>query len=274
MRSTARCWFPLGALFVLFGCAQPAPPPAAPSAPPAVVAPLPSTPVASPLPDYGALVAAADRSPEDRALDAGRQPVELLNFLGVRPGMKVAEIAAGGGYTSELLARAVAPDGVIYGQNSKFILDRFAEKPWSERLRKPVMKNVVRVDSEFSQPFPASVRELDLVVNVLFYHDTVWQGADRSSMNQAVFRALRPGGLYVIVDHSGRAGSGTSETETLHRIEEQAIKDEVTRAGFRLERSADFLRNPSDTRDWSASPRTAGERRGTSDRFVLAFVKP
>jgi predicted methyltransferase len=219
-------------------------------------------------------VAAADRSPEDRALDAGRHPVELLSFLGVRPGMKVAEIAAGGGYTSELLARAVAPDGVVYGQNSKFILERFAEKPWSERLRKPVMKSVVRVDSEFSQPFPASVSELDLVLNVLFYHDTVWQGADRASMNQAVFRALRPGGLYVIVDHSGRAGSGTSETETLHRIEEQAVKDEVARAGFRLERSADFLRNPSDTRDWSASPRTAGERRGTSDRFVLAFVKP
>jgi predicted methyltransferase len=93
-------------------------------------------------------------------------------------------------------------------------------------------------------------------------------------MNRTIFRALRPGGLYVVVDHSARAGAGIADVETLHRIEEQVVKDEVTQAGFRLERSADFLRAPADTRDWSASPRTAGERRGTSDRFVLGFVKP
>jgi len=188
--------------------------------------------------------------------------------------MKVAELGAGGGYTSELLARAVGPSGKVYGENSPFILKRFAEKPWTERLSKPVMKNVVRLDRPFDDPFPADVKDLDAVFIVLFYHDTVWQKVDREKMNAAVFRALKPGGVYAIVDHSGRVGTGTTETETFHRIEEPALKDEVTKAGFKLDAEASFLRNPADTRDWNDSPKAAGDRRGTSDRFVLKFVKP
>jgi predicted methyltransferase len=86
--------------------------------------------------------------------------------------------------------------------------------------------------------------------------------------------ALKPGGSYVVVDHRSRDGAGTADTESLHRIEESVVREEVQRASFRFASSADFLKNPSDTRDWSTSPRTAGERRGTSDRFVLKFVKP
>ena len=219
-------------------------------------------------------VAAPDRSPADRALDAGRHPEELLVFARVAPGMRVAELGAGGGYTTELLARDVGPTGVVYGQNSRFILERFAEQPWSQRLQKPVMANVRRVDREFADPFPADVHDLDLVVIVLLYHDTVWMGVDRGQMNRAVYRALRPGGLYVVVDHSGTPGSGTTQTQTLHRIDETVVRDEVSAAGFRLVATGDFLRNPDDPRDWNDSPRAAGDRRGTSDRFVLAFVKP
>ncbi|MEO8040329.1 MAG: SAM-dependent methyltransferase, partial [Betaproteobacteria bacterium] len=82
------------------------------------------------------------------------------------------------------------------------------------------------------------------------------------------------GGVYVIVDHSARPGAGTSVAETFHRIDEAVVKDEVGAAGFVLDAEADFLRNPADTRDWNDSPRAAGERRGTSDRFVLRFRKP
>lgn len=217
---------------------------------------------------------AQDRSEDDRKLDAGRHPGELLTFFGIAPGMKVAELAAGGGYTAELLARLVGPSGVVYGQNSKFLLDRFAEKPWSERLGKPVMKNVVRTDREFDDPLPPEAQGLDAVLLVLFYHDTVWMKTDRGKMNAAIFKALKPGGVYAIVDHSGRAGSGTSEAETLHRIEEKTVRDEVEKAGFKLAAEASFLRNPADTRDWNASPRAAADKRGTSDRFVLKFVKP
>jgi predicted methyltransferase len=220
------------------------------------------------------IVRSPDRSPDDRALDAGRHPDQLLAFIGIAPGMKVAEIGAGVGYTTELLARAVGPSGVVYAQNNKFIRERFAEQPWTERLARPVMKPVVRVDREFDDPLPPEAKQLDAVVNVMLYHDTVWMKTDRAAMNRAVFTALRPGGVYVIVDHSGRPGTGATETQTLHRIEEKVVRQEIEAAGFRLMAAADFLRNPGDTRDWSASPRAAGERRGTSDRFVLKFVRP
>ncbi len=96
-----------------------------------------------------AVVTAADRSPEDRALDAGRKPAQLLAFLGVQPGWRIADLGAGGGYTTELLQRAVGSEGVVYGQNSKKLLEMFLEKPWSARLAKPVMKGVVRMDRDF-----------------------------------------------------------------------------------------------------------------------------
>ncbi len=219
-------------------------------------------------------VAAPDRSEADRALDAGRFPAETLAFFDIRTGMRIAELGAGGGYTTELLARVVGPTGRVYGQNPKGILERFAEKPWSERLAKPVNVPVVRVDREFDDPLPPQAKDLDAVLIVLIYHDTVWLETDRERMNRAVFTALRSGGIYGVIDHSGRPGTGTTETKSLHRIEESALVSEIARAGFKLDAAAEFMRNPADARDWSASPSAAGERRGSSDRFVLKFRKP
>lgn len=225
-------------------------------------------------PAVRAAVAAADRSEADRALDAGRKPAELLAFLGIGPGMRVAELGAGGGYTTELLARVVGPEGRVYGHNSPFLLERFAAKPWAERLARPVMAPVVRLDRPFDDPFPPDLEDLDAVLVVLFYHDTFWQEVDRARMNRAVLRALRPGGVYGIVDHSAAAGRGAADVQTLHRVEESLVRSEIEAAGFRLRASGEFLRSPGDTRDWNASPRAAAERRGTSDRFVLRFEKP
>ncbi len=221
-----------------------------------------------------AAVDAPDRSAEDRALDAGRQPARMLAFFGIRPGARVAELGAGGGYTTELLVRVAGPEGRVYGQNSPFLLQRVAEAPWSARLAKPLMRNVVRLDREFDDPFPPELRDLDAVLIVLLYHDTVWMKTDRAKMNRAVWNALAPGGVYGIIDHSAKPGSGLAEVESLHRIEEANVRSEVEAAGFQLAAQGDFLRNPQDARDWSPSPRVAGERRGTSDRFVLQYVKP
>ena len=221
-----------------------------------------------------AAVAAPDRSDADRALDAGRFPAETLAFFGIRPGMRVAELGAAGGYTTELLARVVGPTGRVYGQNPKFVLERFAEKPWSERLAKPVNARVVRVDREFDDPLPPEARDLDAVLMVLFYHDTVWLEADRARMNAAVLAALKSGGIYGVIDHSARPGSGTSDAKSLHRIEESVVVSEIQKAGFVLDAEAVFMRNPADALDWNASPNAAGERRGTADRFVLKFRKP
>jgi predicted methyltransferase len=238
---------------------------ATPMRPPAAHLPVPAA--------IQAMVDAADRSEDDKRLDAGRHPGELLAFLGLRPGDRVAEIGAGGGYTTELLARAVGPRGKVWGVNNAFIM-KFAEKPWSERLKKPALKNVVRVDKELDAPFPLDAKNLDAVVIHLYYHDTVWMGVDRDKMNRAVFDALRHGGQYVVVDHSAPEGAGTEDVKTTHRIDELFVLREVERAGFHHAGSADFLRNQADTRDWNDSPREAGERRGTSDRFVLRFIKP
>jgi predicted methyltransferase len=255
---------------------------ALPDAPPPPPGPAPFTPAsayppARPVPVPPALQAvidAPDRSDADRALDKGRHPGEMLAFFGIRPGMKVAELAAGGGYTTELLARAVGPSGKVWGQNSRFILERFADKPWRARLAQPANKAVIRVDRELDDPLPPEAAGLDAVVMVLFYHDTFWLKVDRAAMNRAVFRALKPGGVYGILDHTGRPGTGSTEVSSLHRIEERVVRDEIEAAGFRLAEVGDFLRNPTDPRDWNDAPGAAGERRGTSDRFVMRFVKP
>lgn len=224
--------------------------------------------------DPAAVVAASDRSDADRALDPGRHPAETLAFFDVRPGMRVAEIAAGTGYTSELLARAVGAAGRVYAVNSPWVLARFAQAPWTARLDKPVMAPVVRLDREFDAPFPPDVEGLDLVCNVLFYHDTVWMKSDRAAMNTAVFDALRPGGHYVVIDHSAAEGRGTEDAKSLHRIEAATVRAEIEAAGFQLVEEGGFLRNPGDARDWNAAPSAAGDRRGQSDRFALKFVKP
>jgi predicted methyltransferase len=237
----------------------------APVRPPATRVPVP--------PAVQALVDATDRSEEDKKLDAGRHAGELLAFLGLKPGDRVAELGAGGGYTTELLARAVGPKGRVWGENNAFIM-KFAEKTWGERLKKPAMKNVVRADREFDAPLPPEAKNLDAVVIVLLYHDTVWMGVDRDKMNKAVFDSLRHGGQYVVVDHSAPEGSGATEVKTTHRIDELYVLRDVERAGFHHVATGDFLRNPADTRDWNDSPREAGDRRGTSDRFVLRFIKP
>jgi predicted methyltransferase len=224
-------------------------------------------------PAVQAIIDAPDRDADDRKLDPGRHPAELLTFLALRGGDRVAELGAGGGYTTELLARAVGPRGKVWGENNA-LFAKYAEKPWGDRLKKPVMKNVIRTDREFDAPLPPEAKNLDAIVAVLVYHDTVWMGVDRDKMNKAVYDSLRHGGRYVIVDHSAPEGAGTEDVKTTHRIDELFVIREVERAGFHHVVTGDFLRNQADTRDWNDSPRESGERRGTSDRFVLEFVKP
>jgi predicted methyltransferase len=225
-------------------------------------------------PQVRAIVDAPDRAEADRQLDQGRRPAALLTFLDVKQGMRVGEMIAGAGYTAELLARAVAPNGVVYAENPLFVLLQNTEAAWSARLATPAMKTALRVDRELEAPFPLEANELDLVLVNLVYHDIVALGIDRDKMNRAVFSALRTGGRYAVIDHSARPGSGRAYVQTLHRIDEAMVRGEVERVGFRLQSEGSFLRNPADARDWNDAPGAAGDRRGTSDRFALIFVKP
>lgn len=220
------------------------------------------------------VVAAPDRDADDRALDAGRKPAEVLSFCGVGPGQKVADLGAGRGYTTELLARIVGPSGKVWAQNNKFVLEKFAAEPWAKRLAKPVMANVVRVDRELDDPLPTDATALDAVVLILFYHDTVWLETDRKKMNKAVFGALKPGGTYCVVDHAAASGHKLDDVKTLHRIEEASVVEEITAAGFTVGGKSNVLANPSDAHDWNDAPSAAADKRGTSDRFVIRFVRP
>ena len=215
-----------------------------------------------PAPDFQALVASPDRSEADRVTDARRKPVELLAFYGVRPGMQVLDISAGGGHNTELLARAVGASGRVYAQNP-------AAGRLDARMQKPVMKNVVPVTRGFDDPVPPEARNLDLVTFNFNYHDLVYMGIDRAKTNRAVFDALKPGGSYIVADHSGRPGTGATETKTLHRIDEAFVRREIEAAGFRFVAEGGFLRNPQDPRDASVF-----KPKQPNDEFVLKFVKP
>jgi predicted methyltransferase len=218
--------------------------------------------------------AASDRSADDRALDEPRRSAEVLAFAGVHDGSRVGEVGAWQGYTAELLSRAVGASGHVYAEDPQDF-DKWIRKSWDERgKRRELMDRVTHLWRPFEDPFGADVRGLAAVFSVMFYHDTVWLGVDRPKMNAAIFAALAPGGEYVVVDHSARAGDGATVTKKLHRIEEFVVVGEITQAGFTLAARADFLRHPEDTRDWNAGDEAPADKRGKSDRFVLRFVRP
>jgi predicted methyltransferase len=220
-----------------------------------------------------AVIAAPDRLEADKQLDAGRHAGELLAFFGVAPGQRIAEIGSYQGYMAELLARSVAPNGKVYAQDPA-ALNKETRTNWAARAKRRVMKNIVRVERPFDDPLPPEVKDLDAVIVGLFYHDMVWLKVDRAKMNAAIFRALKPGGAYIVYDHSAREGTGTDDAKTIHRIEEKILRKEVESAGFKLAEAASFLRNPADKRDWDASDDGPKELRGTSDRFVHKYLRP
>lgn len=208
----------------------------------------------------------ADRTPEDRNTDARRHPAEFLTFLGVTKGMRVADLGAGGGYTTELLTRAVGPQGQVFGQNNKLSLERYVQTSWPARLGRKINSEVVRLDLEYDTPLPADVVGLDIVTIVFSYHDMVGQGSSVSAFNTAVFNAVAPEGIFVIADHAATPGSGVAAAKKQHRIDEALVVEQVQAAGFELVESANFLRSPSDDGSYAAG---AGK-----DRFVLKFRRP
>src|SRR3954449_4374572 len=226
-----------------------------------------AAPAPSSAQDYAAIIAAPDRAETDRQTDQRRDPVKLLAFTGVKSGMTVLDMGAGGGYSTELMARAVGPNGKVYGQDSE--KSARASERLEARMKTPAMKNVVALDRKFDDPLPADAGQLDLITFFFFYHDTTYMPVDRAAMNKKLFAALKPGAFLIIADHSAKAGAGTSVGKTLHRIEEATLKSEVEAAGFKLVGEGDFLRHPEDTRE----EKIFGSKTPV-DEFVLKFQKP
>ena len=219
------------------------------------------------VPDYAALMAAPDRSDADRTADKRRDPVKILAFSGVRTGMRVLDMGAGGGYSTELMARAVGSTGAVYAQNPTDLGER-AKGVLEARMTTLAMKNVTALFRNFDDPLPADVGNLDLVNFMFYYHDTAYMQVDRAMMNRKLLAALKPGASMVITDHSAKAGEGVSVARTFHRIEESLLKREVEAAGFKLVAEGNFWRQPSDPRDFSPNRPT-----GPVDEFVLRFEK-
>ncbi len=211
-----------------------------------------------------AVVASPVRTERDRGMDESRHPLELLRFAGVRPGMRVLDVSSGAGYTSQLLALAVGPTGKLWAQTPN------PSAALTERLAAHPQPNFIVAKRPFEDPDPAEAAPLDLVTLVLNYHDISYLPVDRDAMNRKIFAALKPGGRYVIVDHSAQPGTGIGAGKTLHRIDEAFLIAEVERAGFALDREATFMRNAADRRDEPSSRM----REPPSDKFVLRFLRP
>jgi predicted methyltransferase len=234
----------------------------------AVLAAIAATaPIPAVAQDYAAIVAAPDRADTDRQTDKRRDPVKLLSFTGVKTGMTVLDMGAGGGYSTELMARAVGPTGKVYAQDHE--TSPRAKERFEARMKTDAMKNVTALDRPFDDPVPEDVRNLDLITFFFFYHDTTYMAVDRAAMNKKLFAALKPGGMLIIADHSAKPGAGTSVGKTLHRIEQNTLETEVLAAGFKLIAAGEFLRHPEDTRE----EKIFGAK-VPIDEFVLQFRKP
>ena len=203
------------------------------------------------------------RTNADRRADATRKPVEFLQFAQVQPGMQVLDIAAGGGYTSQLLALVVGSKGAVWAQVDK-------QRPaFVKRLADHPQLNIVPVVSSFEDPIPSDMPKLDLITIILSYHDIAYKPVDRAKLNQRLFDALKSGGHLVVIDHSAKPGSGVSDAKSLHRIGEKIVGEEFLKAGFQLEEESIYLHNQSDPRDQAFFNMNI-----PTDKFALRFVKP
>jgi predicted methyltransferase len=216
-------------------------------------------------------IADTRRPPADTARDAARHAAESLAFAGARPGARVGELLPGGGYFTRLLAIAVGPEGRVY----PVVRPEPTVASWEKAALEVAAQypNATVVRSEFTaMNYP---EPLDVVFTAQNYHDfhiTDFHFGEVAQINSAAFAALKPGGAYVVIDHSAIAGTPVSaDRKSLHRIDQAAVRREIEAAGFVLDAESEALRNPDD-------PRTAGvfdpAIRGHTDQFMMRFRKP
>jgi len=222
--------------------------------------------------DYAAALADPQRPQAERDRDATRFPAELLAFAQVAPGEKVGDYIMGGGYWTRILSNLVGPQGKVYAfQPTEFIAFRPA---YGEEQNAAVAgrANVVplRGPAE-APPFP---EPLDTLITVQNFHDLYIAQVPAGTAQRAIaalYRALKPRGTLLVVDHSAVAGAGVAAANAVHRMDRQAAIDALTAAGFVLEAESDLYSRPDD-------PRTANvfapEIRGKTDQFALRFRKP
>lgn len=210
----------------------------------------------------------------DQVNDTRRQMSAVMRFTQLKPGQKVLELVPGSGYWTRVFSGIVGPSGHVYtvwpNEMMKFAAKSFAN--WQTLVPTPHYANVSLLRepaAELSVPEP-----VDLVFtaqNYHDYHDPFMGPVDMASFDKQVFAALKPGGVFVIIDHVAPAGSAASDTNTLHRIDPDLVKREVEAAGFVFDGASDALRNPADPHDIKVFDKAI---RGHTDQFIYRFRKP
>ena len=226
-------------------------------------------------PVIAAAVADPTRPPEDVARDANRKPGETLAFIGVRPGMKIADYIANSGYFTRLFADVAGPKGHVHAVELDEIVG-FANvakgyadlKAWAA-ARPNVTVTTTPIANSLS--FPEKLDLFWIAQNYHDLHDKFLGPVDVPAFNRKVFASLKPGGLYVVLDHSALADAPDDVTETLHRIQEERVKREVEAAGFELVGESRLLANPADPKTKNVFDDSI---RGKTDQFILKFRKP
>jgi predicted methyltransferase len=215
-----------------------------------------------------AAVADPGRPDADKARDADRKPAESLAFAGVKQGEQVVDFLPGGGYFTRILSKAVGPKGHVTALTPAGAPEKYTVAA-KAIAADPAYSNVTAaVENVTALP----VGSIDLFFTAQNYHDLHNQkDLDVAVFDKAVFAALKPGGTFLVVDHAATAGSGFQDTNTLHRIDIEAVKTEVESAGFKIVEQSDLLKNSND-------PHTAKvfdpSIKGKTDQFILKFEKP
>jgi predicted methyltransferase len=233
----------------------------------ALMAGLPAvTMAASASQELAAAVADKARPEADKARDADRKPAELIALTGTHSGAKVAEMWPGGGYFTRIFSKVVGPKGVVYAWVPASTGGRDPGAAMRTLAADPNYANIKVATMDPASPLPEKV---DLVWTSLNYHDMRGRpNADLTPTNRMVFDALKPGGLYLVIDHAARMGA--SDAAALHRVDAELVKKDVTSVGFKLVQESDLLSHPADDRTAPAH----SVARGKTDQFVLLFQKP
>ncbi len=227
--------------------------------------------------DHHGIIKAAiehpDRPKQDKSRDVNRKPGEVLLFAGVKPGMTVLDLNSGGGYYSEILSHAVGSEGKVIAHNGTVywtFMNKTVPARFTERL-----SNVEPLNVE-SEVVDLPENSVDLVMSVLAYHDYFFNHESRKAPEDmpmvlaSIYRSMKPGGSFVVVDHEALDGTGSEVGDTLHRINSDFVKNQVLAAGFKLDAESEALANPEDAKTQSVFH---PDIRGKTDRFVIRFTK-
>lgn len=227
--------------------------------------------------DHHGIIKAAiehpDRPEQDKSRDANRKPGEVLLFAGVKPGMTVLDLNSGGGYYSEILSHAVGSEGKVIAHNGTVywtFMNKTVPARFTERL-----SNVEPLNVE-SEEVDLPENSVDLVMSVLAYHDYFFNHESRKAPEDmpavlaSIYRSMKPGGSFVVVDHEALDGTGSEVGDSLHRINSDFVKNQVLAAGFKLDAESEALANPEDGKTQSVFH---PDIRGKTDRFVIKFTK-